>query len=647
MSNSIQEINLSDSSALVQEQKLKTPSFMSSAKYEKMPEDDVFVAKTKKKQGLMTSLVLMTATGLAIASDYIFAKGKHVKSIYESIRNLFKKEKCINLEEFKKQGNKFVKGEALTSTGDKYTGTIEQILNDGTKYKLKYTEGELVESYKNDKLFKKYAWNMPIKNGKNNVVQIYNPQNETTEFVDIALNNNGKVFNINKSKGKYVYDFKAKKLNEIKGSDIIENRTMIVTDAKGKLYSKNMMIENDNIANAKHSLNGHEMSEKNIDAILNNGGAIERTQLQLRKQVNNTLKKAVNKAPKEQVETKAESEVKKKINKEAEKYLQAEEDSILEYKKASDARNEKWLKEQRKIKEQEYSEIWEKGLAKKEAEAKAMAKIKLEKEFNNIKQNLPELNKEYTNLGMNIDAYISEGTIKINVKVDETAITNKMLLPRKKVKMGIYDYYYKPIDDINEAINKAAKNNPLKNIEGEYSLSEFKKIINNDVLNRDFDQWNLNLTQEINKIVERYDVPEFSQVLESIKSNTLLNKGTDFPGAGIEGIASFISKNNRISQTAIADYAKANGFTKVNYTVTFADKTSAHVIYEGSNYAITSDGRLLKMVISGSNKTPQDVTGELVKKAEQELKDKFTDFKPKFYVSTNTENFNKKSLKPA
>ena len=83
---------------------------------------------------------------------------------------------------------------------------------------------------------------------------------------------------------------------------------------------------------------------------------------------------------------------------------------------------------------------------------------------------------------------------------------------------------------------------------------------------------------------------------------------------GVRGIVVQRYNSDRISPEKIKEYAESYGFKPVNYTATFADGTSAQIIYEGLGYDITSDGRLLKKVFAGSKKTYEDVTEEAVNK---------------------------------
>lgn len=100
-------------------------------------------AENKPKLSTETKILVGAGlTALAAVGIYIATRGKTKEVKEKQIEQL----KDMVVSQFKKAGNKFEKGRALTSTGDGYTGTLTHTTKDGKNIALKYENGFLIES---------------------------------------------------------------------------------------------------------------------------------------------------------------------------------------------------------------------------------------------------------------------------------------------------------------------------------------------------------------------------------------------------------------------------------------------------------------------------------------------------------------------
>ena len=131
--------------------------------YSSLPRQVYFQDKTKSQQSAQTSpiakntdknssnvktigaiaagLAVIAAAGIAIAS-----RGRiKSKPVIETAENAAENIKNLSLDAFKEAGNKFVKGKAITKTGEGFTGVLEQSSKNGRTYVKKYENGLLSE----------------------------------------------------------------------------------------------------------------------------------------------------------------------------------------------------------------------------------------------------------------------------------------------------------------------------------------------------------------------------------------------------------------------------------------------------------------------------------------------------------------------
>ena len=112
---------------------------------------------TENKPKLSTETKVLIGAGLtalAAVGIYIATRGKKTPSVTEKPLEQLKE---MAVSQFKKAGNKFEKGRALTSAGEGYTGTLTHTTKSGKNITMKYENGFLVES-KSDKFKKIYEY---------------------------------------------------------------------------------------------------------------------------------------------------------------------------------------------------------------------------------------------------------------------------------------------------------------------------------------------------------------------------------------------------------------------------------------------------------------------------------------------------------
>lgn len=104
--------------------------------------------ETSKTSNLTKTTVAIGAgvTALAAVGIYLATKGKGAKSTQETANTI----KEMTVDAFKKDGNKFNKGKAVTSTGEAYTGSISHQTKDGKNIVREYENGVLKKSTKYD-----------------------------------------------------------------------------------------------------------------------------------------------------------------------------------------------------------------------------------------------------------------------------------------------------------------------------------------------------------------------------------------------------------------------------------------------------------------------------------------------------------------
>ena len=102
--------------------------------------------ETSKTSNLTKTTVAIGAgvTALAAVGIYLATKGKGAKSTQETANTI----KEMTVDAFKKAGNKFNKGKAVTSTGEAYTGSISHQTKDGKNIVREYENGVLKKSTK-------------------------------------------------------------------------------------------------------------------------------------------------------------------------------------------------------------------------------------------------------------------------------------------------------------------------------------------------------------------------------------------------------------------------------------------------------------------------------------------------------------------
>ncbi|MCM1265495.1 MAG: hypothetical protein NC200_04775 [Candidatus Gastranaerophilales bacterium] len=122
----------------------------------------------KKSNGTSTKVIVGTGlAGLAAIGIYIATRGKGgakgVTVPISELSNISLTPNEMSVDAFKAAGNKFVKGKAITQSGENYTGLIIQQKENGEKYVRNYTEGKLenVKKYMGDNVIsqKHYSYN--------------------------------------------------------------------------------------------------------------------------------------------------------------------------------------------------------------------------------------------------------------------------------------------------------------------------------------------------------------------------------------------------------------------------------------------------------------------------------------------------------
>lgn len=118
------------------------------------PEDD------KKSKSIPIKTTVVVGTGLAALAAigiYIATRGKGSKIFSKDVTEVTQKPqevtnaiKEMTVDAFKKAGNKFNKGKAVTNTGEAFTGNITRQTKDGKKIVLEYKNGVLNNSTKYD-----------------------------------------------------------------------------------------------------------------------------------------------------------------------------------------------------------------------------------------------------------------------------------------------------------------------------------------------------------------------------------------------------------------------------------------------------------------------------------------------------------------
>lgn len=145
--------------------------------------------QTNKKQGMSTTTKVLIGTGLtalAAAGIYLATRGKKVinpvaAQTTVTVPTQVSEAVSQTIDKFKSLG-KFVKGKAITNTGENFTGLLTKELKDGSKLVLNYKDGILQTSSKlkgETKIFEKiFTHNEKgvltnvVKNGEN----IFNKQ---------------------------------------------------------------------------------------------------------------------------------------------------------------------------------------------------------------------------------------------------------------------------------------------------------------------------------------------------------------------------------------------------------------------------------------------------------------------------------------
>ena len=139
---------------------------------ENTPDSDSYISRKKSQKGGKFVLGLLIAAGMAVAADFIFAKGKH-------LNNIFNKEvKKAGISEKSSPRKNSLIGKAIKSDKS-YTGEIEQVKNDGTKIVRKYKDGKIIETDKNGILSKKYIYDS--KDGKLSEVREFDFADKTAK----------------------------------------------------------------------------------------------------------------------------------------------------------------------------------------------------------------------------------------------------------------------------------------------------------------------------------------------------------------------------------------------------------------------------------------------------------------------------------
>lgn len=158
--------------------------------------------ETSKTSNLTKTTVAIGAgvTALAAVGIYLATKGKGAKSTQETA-NVIKE---MTVDAFKKAGNKFNKGKAVTSTGEAYTGSISHQTKDGKNIVREYENGVLKKStkYDGENVLSQKEYNYD-ENGK--ISEILLPNKERTTMVHD--NATGKISAVNRASEPGIINF--------------------------------------------------------------------------------------------------------------------------------------------------------------------------------------------------------------------------------------------------------------------------------------------------------------------------------------------------------------------------------------------------------------------------------------------------------
>ncbi len=118
----------------------------------KIDDKSKILTPTQTKVAIGTGLAALAAVGIYLATRGRGAKPAEnvINDVTQNVQETANTIKEMTVDAFKQGGNKFVKGKAITSTGESFTGSITHQTKDGKNIVSEYENGLIKKSTKYD-----------------------------------------------------------------------------------------------------------------------------------------------------------------------------------------------------------------------------------------------------------------------------------------------------------------------------------------------------------------------------------------------------------------------------------------------------------------------------------------------------------------